>query len=303
MVRGLSQEGAMTSKTYTLMIVHAHPDDESSSTGGLLRLAAEQGHTTILVTCTNGELGKVNIPDLRLNPRKDPADQQRLALIRQEELSKATAILGITKGYLLGYRDSGMAGWNSNHDPQAFVNANQEDVTGQLVHVIRRHRPDVVVTYDANGGYGHPDHIMVHRVTVASVEAAAMAERFPDGGSPWQVRKVYYIAWSRSSVRRAIKVMQVMDFFGRHTPLREPNFDPDALGCPDELITTRIDVRSVMRAKWAALFAHRSQMGRQGMFVWVFQLVGRWLWPYETFRCVQSVMPIQRPESDIFAGL
>ena len=293
----------MTSKTYTLMVVHAHPDDESSSTGGLLRLAAEQGHTTILVTCTNGELGKVNIPDLRLNPRKDPADQQRLALIRQEELSKATAILGITKGYLLGYRDSGMAGWNSNHDPQAFMNSNHEDVTGQLVHVIRRHRPDVVVTYDANGGYGHPDHIMVHRVTVASVEAAAMAERFPDGGSPWQVRKVYYIAWSRSSVRRAIKVMQVMDFFGRHTPLREPNFDPDALGCPDELITTRIDVRSVMRAKWAALFAHRSQMGRQGMFVWFFQLVGRWLWPYETFRCVQSVMPVQRPESDIFAGL
>ena len=293
----------MTSKTYTLMIVHAHPDDESSSTGGLLRLAAEQGHTTILVTCTNGELGKVNIPDLRLNPRKDPADQQRLALIRQEELSKATAILGITKGYLLGYRDSGMAGWNSNHDPQAFMNSNHEDVTGQLVHVIRRHRPDVVVTYDANGGYGHPDHIMVHRVTVASVEAAAMAERFPDGGSPWQVRKVYYIAWSRSSVRRAIKVMKVMDFFGRHTPLREPNFDPDALGCPDELITTRIDVRSVMRAKWAALFAHRSQMGRQGMFVWFFQLVGRWLWPYETFRCVQSVMPVQRPESDIFAGL
>ena len=303
MVRGLSQEGAMTSKTYTLMVVHAHPDDESSSTGGLLRLAAEQGHTTILVTCTNGELGKVNIPDLRLNPRKDPADQQRLALIRQEELSKATAILGITKGYLLGYRDSGMAGWNSNHDPQAFMNSNHEDVTGQLVHVIRRHRPDVVVTYDANGGYGHPDHIMVHHVTVASVEAAAMAERFPDGGSPWQVRKVYYIAWSRSSVRRAIKVMKVMDFFGRHTPLREPNFDPDALGCPDELITTRIDVRSVMRAKWAALFAHRSQMGRQGMFVWFFQLVGRWLWPYETFRCVQSVMPVQRPESDIFAGL
>ena len=206
----------MTSKTYTLMVVHAHPDDESSSTGGLLRLAAEQGHTTILVTCTNGELGKVNIPDLRLNPRKDPGDQQRLALIRQEEWSKATAILGITKGYLLGYRDSGMAGWNSNHDPQAFVNSNHEDVTGQLVHVIRRHRPDVVVTYDANGGYGHPDHIMVHRVTVASVEAAAMAERFPDGGSPWQVRKVYYIAWSRSSVRRAIKVMQVMDFLATY---------------------------------------------------------------------------------------
>jgi len=161
----------------------------------------------------------------------------------------------------------------------------------------------VVVTYDAHGGYGHPDHIMAHRVTVASVEAAAVAERFPEGGSPWQVRKVYYVVWSRSSVRRAIQVMQVLDFFGIYTPLREAHFDPNTLGCPDELITTRIDVRSVRRAKWAALFAHRSQMGRKRMFLWFFQLVGRWLWPYETFRCVQSVMPAQQPESDIFAGL
>jgi N-acetyl-1-D-myo-inositol-2-amino-2-deoxy-alpha-D-glucopyranoside deacetylase/mycothiol S-conjugate amidase len=293
----------MTSQTYTLMAVHAHPDDESSSTGGLLRLAAEQGHTTIVVTCTNGELGKVNIPDVRLNPRQDPADRQRLARIRQAELAQATAILGITRVYQLGYHDSGMAGWDSNHDRQAFVQAHPEDVIGQLVHLIRRHRPDVVVTYDAIGGYGHPDHIMAHRVTVASVEAAAVAERFPEGGAPWQVRKVYAIVWPRSSVRRALKVMHVLEFFGFHTPLREPHFDPDVVGCPDELMTTRIDVRSVLRAKWAALCAHRSQMGRTGRFVWFFQLVSRWLWPSETFQCVQSVLPAQPPESDIFAGL
>src|SRR6266446_6090720 len=176
MVRGLAHEGSMARKTYTLMAVHAHPDDESSSTGGLLRLAAEQGHTTIVVTCTNGELGEVHMPDVRLNPREDPADRQRLARIRQAELAKATAILGITRVYLLGYHDSGMAGWDSNYDRQAFVQSNPEDVTGQLVYIIRRHRPDVVVTYDANGGYGHPDHMMAHRVTVASVEAAAVAE-------------------------------------------------------------------------------------------------------------------------------
>jgi len=144
---------------------------------------------------------------------------------------------------------------------------------------------------------------MAHRVTVASVEAAAVAERFPEGGAPWQVRKVYDIVWPRSAVRRVIKVMQVLDFFGLHTPLREPHFDPDVLGCPDELITTRINVRSVMWAKWAALCAHRSQMGRTGRFVWFFQRVSRWLWPYETFQCVQSVRPAQQPESDIFAGL
>src|SRR5438093_12963893 len=100
----------MTRQTYTLMAVHAHPGGEASSTGGLLRLAAEQGHTTIVVTCTNGALGEVKIPGLRLNPRQDPADQQRLALIRQEELAQATAILGVTQVYQLGYHDSGMAG-------------------------------------------------------------------------------------------------------------------------------------------------------------------------------------------------
>ena len=104
----------MTRQTYTLMAVHAHPDDESSRTGGLLRLAAERGHTTIVVTCTNGALGEVHMPDLRLNPRQDPADRQRLARIRQAELAQATAILGVTKVYLLGYQDSGMAGWDSN---------------------------------------------------------------------------------------------------------------------------------------------------------------------------------------------
>ena len=293
----------MTRKTHTLMVVHAHPDDEASSTGGLLRLAAEQGHTTIVVTCTHGDLGEVKIPGLRLNPRQDPADRQRLALIRQEELAHAAALLGVTHVYRLGYHDSGMAGWASNQERQAFVQAPLEDVTGRLVPLIRRHRPDVVVTYDAHGGYGHPDHIMAHRVTMASVAAAAVADRFPQGGAPWQVRKVYSVVWPQSVVRRAIQVMRVLESCGLPTPLREPHVDPTVFGCPDALITTRIDVRSVLWAKWAALGAHRSQMGRLGRFVWLVRPVSRWLWPAETFQCVQSVRPIQPPETDIFAGL
>jgi LmbE family N-acetylglucosaminyl deacetylase len=159
-VRGLTHEKSMTRKTHTLMVVHAHPDDEASSTGGLLRFAAEQGHTTIVVTCTHGDLGEFKMPGVRLNPRQDPADRQRLALIRQAELAHAAALLGVTHVYQLGYHDSGMAGWASNQERQAFVEAPLEDVTGRLVPLIRRHRPDVVVTYDAHGGYGHPDHIM-----------------------------------------------------------------------------------------------------------------------------------------------
>src|SRR5262249_1322893 len=248
----------MIRKTHTLMVVHAHPDDEASSTGGLLRLAAEQGHTTIVVTCTQGDLGEVKMAGLRLNPRQDSADRQRLALIRQEELVHAAALLAVTHAYPLAHHHSRMAGWASNEERQAFVQAPVEDVTGRLVPLIRRHRPDVVVTYDAHGGYGPPDHIMAHRVTLASVAAAAVVDRFPEGGAPWQMRKVYYVVWPQSVVRRAIQVMRVLESCGLPTPLREPHMDLTVCGCPEALITTRIDVRSVLWAKWAALGAHRS---------------------------------------------
>jgi N-acetyl-1-D-myo-inositol-2-amino-2-deoxy-alpha-D-glucopyranoside deacetylase/mycothiol S-conjugate amidase len=290
----------VSARQFTLLAVHAHPDDESSATGGLLRRTADQGHTTVLVTCTNGELGDVRASALRLNPRHNPADRQRLAEVRRHELAKAAAVLGVTHLYMLGYHDSGMPGWPTNHAPEAFVQADVEAAAARLAGIIRQHRPNVVVTYDANGGYGHPDHIMTHRVTVAAVEAASDIARFPEAEAPWQVQKLYYTAWARSDMLRMFRVMHLL---GRQTPLRNPDFDPSTLGCPDELITTRIDVRPVMRTKWQALFAHRSQMGWGNFFWWFLRLSGRWLYPYESFRCVHSVRPIQRPETDIFAGL
>ena len=291
---------APVKRTFTLLAVHAHPDDESSGTGGLLRLAAEQGHTTVLVTCTNGDLGDVKDRRLRLQPREHPADRQCLAAVRHAELQKAAAILGVTHLYPLGYRDSGMQGWETNREPHAFAQAQVEDVAGQLVQIMRRHRPDVVVTYDENGGYGHPDHIMTHRVTMAALEAAADATRFPESGAPWQVRKVYYTAWARSDALRALKMMHLLR---RKTCLRNPDFDPQSIGCPDELITTRVPVRPVLRTKWQALFTHRSQMHQFDFFWWFVRLTGPWLYQYESFRCVCSPSPLQGPESDVFAGL
>jgi N-acetyl-1-D-myo-inositol-2-amino-2-deoxy-alpha-D-glucopyranoside deacetylase len=287
-------------RPYTLLAVHAHPDDESSGTGGLLRLAAAHGHRTVLVTCTNGELGEVNDSSLRLTPQVYPEHRQRLGLVRQGELARAASILGITHLYLLGYHDSGMLGSETNAEPHAFINVDMEEVAARLVRIIRQHRPDVVVTYDENGGYGHPDHIMAHRVTVAALEAAADPRRFPDTGCPWHVSKLYYTAWARSDMLRAFKLMH---YLGRKTPLRDPHFDPTTLGCPDELITTRVDVRPVMRAKWRALFAHRSQMGWHNFFWWFLRLSGRWLYPYESFRCVRSPQPLHAREDDIFTGL
>jgi len=288
------------SKTHTLLAVHAHPDDESSGTGGLLRLAAERGHTTVLVTCTNGDLGDVKDPRLRLQPRENPVDRQRLAAVRQAELQQAAAILDVTHLYALGYHDSGMQGWETNVDPYAFAQARVEDVASQLVPIIRQHRPDVVVTYDEQGGYGHPDHIMTHRVTMAALAAAAETTCCPEAGAPWQVRKVYYTAWARSEALRTLKLMHLL---GRKTPFRDPDFDPHSIGCPDELISTRIDVRPVLRAKWRALFAHRSQMHHLYFFWWFVRLAGPWLYRYESFRCVRSPAPLRGPESDVFAGL
>jgi LmbE family N-acetylglucosaminyl deacetylase len=291
---------ASASKTYTLLAVHAHPDDESSGTGGLLRLAAERGHTTVLVTCTNGDLGDVKDPRLHLNPRQHPAHRQRLAEVRQAELQQAAAILGVTHLYTLRYHDSGMQGWETNVDPHAFAQARVEEVASRLVHIIRQHRPDVVVTYDEQGGYGHPDHIMTHRVTMAALAAAAATSSVPEAGAPWQVRKVYYTAWARSEALRTLKLLHML---GRTTRLRDPDFDPHSIGCPDELISTRIDIRPVLRAKWQALFTHRSQMHHLDFFWWFVRLAGPWLYRYESFRCVRSPSPLQEPESDIFAGL
>ena len=290
----------MSGGPFTLLAVHAHPDDESSGTGGILRLAAEQGHTTVLVTCTNGELGDVRLRALRLNPRDNSAHRQQLAQIRRGELTKAAAVLGISHLYMLGYHDSGMHGWETTAAPYAFVNTPLDDAVARVVGILRAHRPHVVVTYDDNGGYGHPDHIMAHRVTVAAVTAAGDLQQFPAAGPAWRVPKLYYTAWARSEMLRVFKALQLL---GRPTPLRDPDFDPNLLGCPDELITTRIDVRSVMRAKWRALFAHHSQMGRYDFFWWFLRLTGYWLYPYESFRCVYSPAPIPPVERDIFAGL
>ena len=290
----------MRDKPLTLLAVHAHPDDESSGTGGILRLAAQQGHTTVLVTCTNGELGDVKDPSLSLNPAENPQDRARLGAVRCQELTRASEVLHVTHLHMLGYHDSGVSGAEANAAPYAFVNAAPDEVTGRLVGLLRHHQPHVVLTYDENGGYGHPDHIMSHRMTMAALDAAADRMRYPEAGPPWAVPKVYYTAWARSDMLRVFKALHLL---GRPTPLRDPDFDPTSMGCPDELITTKIDIRPVLRDKWRALFSHRSQMGDSHFFRWFIRLGGRWFYPYESLRCVRSPHPVHPLESDIFSGI
>jgi LmbE family N-acetylglucosaminyl deacetylase len=287
------------SRTFTLLLVHAHPDDECSSTGGLILKSAREGHRVILVTCTNGEMGKMEHLGVNLDP-DSVADQNRLGEIRIEELERAARILQVSEVHTLGYRDSGMDGWEGNGHPEAFKNADEDEVVGKLVGYMRRYRPDVVVTYNEQGGYGHPDHVMANKVTTKALEAAADLARFPaEGREAWRVPKFYHTAWSRSKMLRAWRWMKL---FRQKTPLDDPDFREDKYGTPDEIITTRVNIRWQLRRKWRALTAHKSQIN--GNFFWWFvRLTGRWLYNEETFVSAQSQVKVREGERSVFEGL
>lgn len=288
---------------FTLLAVHAHPDDECSGTGGLFIRAAQAGHETVLVTCTNGEMGEAKDPRHPLHPRENPEDRRRLVELRKQEQAEAIRVLGVSHFYGLEYRDSGMDGWEQNKDPGAFVNADLREVVSRIVPILRKHRPDVVVTYNEYGGYGHPDHIMTHKAALAALEAAEDPSYKSGGLEPWRVKKVYYIAWARSDILRLWKTLKLL---GRKTPLDDPGFRAEKVGTPDEAITTRLDVRRVLSRKRRALYAHRSQMGVWGIktsWWWLMGLAGRWFFPHESFVCVRSDVEIHPPERDVFQGL
>src|SRR5918997_1592354 len=152
---------------HTLMTVHAHPDDESIGTGGVMARAVAEGHRVVLVTCTDGAMGEIVIPE-----RDTPEEHRRLAATRAVELEAAMAELGVIEWENLGYRDSDMLGRPANLDPRCFWQADLDEAIGRLVWLVRRYRPHVVTTYNDFGGYGHPDHIRTHLVAVGAFERA-----------------------------------------------------------------------------------------------------------------------------------
>ena len=187
----------------TLMAVHAHPDDECFGTGGVLARYGAEGIRTVLVTATGGEEGEIHDPDLN-----EEEARPRLKEIREQELRRAVAVLGITELELLGYRDSGMAGTPANENPANFHNAPLDEATGRLVRLIRKYRPQVLATYNEDGGYGHPDHIKCHVVTTAAFDAAGDPARYPDAGPAWTPLKLYATAWSRERWRDFFAILK-----------------------------------------------------------------------------------------------
>jgi len=254
----------------TLLLVHAHPDDEAIATGGVMVRAHLDGHRVVLVTATGGEEGEIHNMD-------EAAVRPRLAEVRAEELRRACALLGVDRQVFLGYRDSGMAGTPANADPRCFHAAPLAEAAERLAALLREERPDVVVTYTADGTYGHPDHVKAHHVTLAAVDGL-------DGTRP----RVYLHAVPRG-------LLQAARLAGIEVP--------DIPGVPDEEITTEVDVSDVTDRKLAALTAHVSQMDPNGTLAAMGEDVFRAAFGVERFVLARGTPPADRPERSLFAGV
>jgi N-acetyl-1-D-myo-inositol-2-amino-2-deoxy-alpha-D-glucopyranoside deacetylase len=289
-----------------IVLVHAHPDDETIGTGATMaRYVADGAHVT-LVTCTLGEEGEVLVPELH-GLHAGEADQ--LGGYRIGELREAMRVLGVTDVRFLGqagrWRDSGMMGTASNDHPRSFWRADLAEATGELVAVLREVRPQVVVTYDESGGYGHPDHIQAHRVAMAAVDAAADPGYAPGTGDPWQVAKVYWTAVPMSVLQAGIDALRSAGQASFFEGVERAEDLPFAV--PDDLVSTEVDARDYLDAKMGAMRAHATQISTDGPFFALSNNIGQKAFGVEYFRLVRGAVSPDggdaARETDLFAGL
>jgi N-acetyl-1-D-myo-inositol-2-amino-2-deoxy-alpha-D-glucopyranoside deacetylase len=294
-----------------LLLVHAHPDDETIGTGATMARYVAEGVGVTLVTCTGGERGEVLVPALEhLAHDRDGG----LAEHRRGELEDAMKALGVTDHRFLGgfgrYRDSGMK-WHEDgyavagddRPPHAFWDADLTEAATLLVEVIREVRPQVLVTYNEFGNYGHPDHIQAHRVATYAADLAAVPTYRPDLGAPWEIAKIYWLAMSESRWRRSLRAIRDA---GDATTFE--GLDPDGplpMATPDGDLAAEIDGSPYADQKVAALHAHRTQIEVDGPFFALSNHVGNEVLAIESFRIAKGT-PAPGPdglEPDLFAGL
>jgi len=282
------------SQPLTFVAVHAHPDDEASSTGGTLRLLKNQGVRTVLVTCTNGEFGDAQGG---VKPDQPGHDPDAVAHFRKHELDHACEILGVDRLVRLGYRDSGMMGWPQNDDPNSFWSTPVEVAAARLVEVLNEERPQVVMTYNEIGFYGHPDHIQAHRITLAALRQLDYQPTLYFNAIP----ATEFQKWRERFREEALRESANAEDEAQARAGAEAEEEEMDLGTPDEQVNAVIDVRSVIDAKYDALAAHASQlsdsfwmrMGREG-----FREVGGTEW----YVRVQSPFTDEGVVTDLFAS-
>jgi mycothiol S-conjugate amidase len=272
-----------------LLTVHAHPDDEASKGAGTVARYHAEGVRTVLVCCTGGEEGEV------LNPAMDtPEVHARIAELRQEELARAAAIIGYDEVVMLGYRDSGMAGAESNDNPLCFARAPHDEATERLVKIVRRTRPQIMVIYgDDQSGYPHPDHLRVHEIGLAAYVAAGDPKRFRGSGAAWQPSKLYYTMFS---VQRFKEVHQKFEELGLESPFDE-QWRQRWKDVPAEAVTTSVDIAAFADVRREALLAHATQVDPKSPF-W-FGLppeVMRSIHPYDDYRLARTAIPGPGPD-------
>ncbi len=287
-----------------LMAVHAHPDDESSKGAATMARYVREGIDVMVCTMTGGERGDV------LNPAMDrPEVKADMARIRREEMARAREILGVQQRFM-GFVDSGLP----EGDPKpplpdgSFALVPLAEAAAPLVKAVREFRPHVILTYDENGGYPHPDHIKTHQVTVAAFEAAADPDRYPEAGEPWQPLKLYYFVSFHQA--KYVALHEEMLRRGQDSPYEkifaqweERARKREELGIKQLEITTRIDVSDYLEIRDQALLAHATQIDPKSAWFDCPLDVQRAAWPTEDYHLARSLVDTELPEDDLFAGV
>lgn len=283
--------------TLRLLSIHAHPDDESSKGAATLARYADEGHDVMVLTCTGGERGSI------LNPAMDRPDvRDNIIEFRKNEMAKAAEILGITQRWL-GYVDSGLP----EGDPLpplpegSFALADTDEATADVVGVIREFRPHVIITYDENGGYPHPDHIKTHAVSVRAWLRAGDPNFHPEKGQPWVPSKMYY---THGFIKSRFLALHD-DFVHRGVPSPYQDHVDNADKWPDlmERVTTRVDAADFFHKRDDALRAHATQIDPNSWWFAVSPEDQRRIWPTEEFELAASRVEVSLPEDDLFAGI
>ncbi|MGI9667360.1 MAG: mycothiol conjugate amidase Mca [Acidimicrobiia bacterium] len=278
----------------TILALHAHPDDESSKGAATVARYVSEGASAVLVTATGGEAGDI------LNPAMDkPGILENLKAVREDELAAAAKTIGYDEVILLGYRDSGMPDSEDNSRPEAFCNQDEDEVLSQLVSIVRKHRPDVVLGYDSHEFYPHPDHLYVHRLSMEVFVAAADAERFPDQGPPFEIQKMYAPVFTAERITALHEAM--LSRTGSSPYARWMDALQDRT-LPDRKLT-RIRVDGWIDQGRDALRAHQTQVDPDGFWFEVPTAVIEEVYPWEDFELLASRVPWDPDEDDLFAGI